>query len=358
MHKNDQMTPKERMRAFATGKPMDRYPVMLLVGTISAKFAGMTQRRRRSSARNMADAQIATYRRLGHDNVSISHGLHAMGFALGSTRSDPEDAVPAIMEHVLQDIGRLDDLDFNKTLPQNDASLKMTLDACEILQKELGDECAIGFGLTGPFTSAASIYKTDDLLRMTKKNPELLHRLLRKCTDATIAIADECNGRGLNLSIADPVASGTILRPKQYDEFVAPYTRELIGHIHGMGKVVSYHVCGQTTNILENLVATGNDIMSLDNVVNLGHAKEVIGRKVCIAGNVDPVGVIMLGTPEQVESAIISNYSETYDSPKGYILASGCDIPSAAPLENVDAFVAAARKYGKWPMDTERLKII
>lgn len=355
MHRDDQMTPKERMQAFAAGKPMDRYPVMPFAGTVSAKFAGMTQRERRSSARTMAEAQIAAYRRLGHDSISLSYGLHAMGFAMGSSYNDPEDAVPAIMEHVLKNLGELDRLDFDRALPDRDAGLKKTLDACELLQEALGNECGIGFGLTGPFTAAASIYRTDDVLRAMKKNPQALHRLLRKCTDTTKLIADECDKRGLGLSIADPVASGTILRPKQYDEFVAPYTKDLIGHIHTMGKAVSYHVCGQTAGILENMVQTGNDIMSLDNVVDLFCAKTVIGAKVCIAGNVDPVGVLMLGTPEQIDKAVRRNYQDMYDSPKGYILASGCDIPSGAPLENLDMFMAAARKYGQWPIDPERL---
>lgn len=357
MHKDDQMTPKERMQAFVARQPMDRYPVMPFAGTVSAKFAGMTQRQRRSSARNMADAQIATYRRLGQDSVSYSYGLHGMGFALGSKGNDPEDAVPAVLEHVLKDLEELDRLDFSRTLPENDPGLKKTLDACEILLEELGDECGIGFGLTGPFTAAASVYKTDDVLRAMKRHPELLHRLLRKCTDALKDIAGACNRLGLGISIADPVASGTILRPQQYDEFVAPYTRELVEHIHQMGKAVSYHVCGQTGSILENMVSTGNDIMSLDNVVDMPRAKEIIGAKVCIAGNVDPVSVLMLGTPEQVEEAVKCNYREMHDSPKGYILASGCDIPAGAPLENLDAFMAAARKYGKWPMDVEQLAL-
>lgn len=355
MHKDDEMTPKERMKAYINKEPMDRYPVLLFVGTVSAKVAGMTQRERRSSARNMADAQITTYKRLGQDSVSINYGLHGMGFALGSRRNDPEDAIPAITEHVLKDINKVNTLDFENILPNKDMELKKTFEACEILLDELGEECNIGFGLTGPFTSAASIYKTENLLRAMRKSPQELHKLLRVCTDATKELANEGHKRGLGLSIADPVASGTILRVNQYDEFVAPYTKEIVEHIHKMGKSVTYHVCGQTSSILNNMVETGIDTMSLDNVVDLNYAKSVIGSKVCIAGNVDPVEVLMFGTQEQVESAVKQNYKDMYDSPKGYLLASGCDTPSGVPLENLDAFMRAARKYGKYPMDIDIL---
>lgn len=351
MHKDDEMTPKERMEAYVTGKPMDRCPVLLFTGTVSAKFAGMTQRQRRMSSQNMADAQISTYKKLGHDTISISYGLHGMGFAIGSKYNDPEDAIPAVIEHVLKDINSLGDLDYEKALPNNDERLIKAFNACEIIQDEIGDECNVGFGLTGPFTSAASIYKIDDLLRGIKKNPQKLHNLLRKCTNIIKEIAKEANKRGLGLSIADPVASGTILRPEHYNEFVYPYTKEIVECIHGMNKAVSYHVCGQTSNILENMIDTGVDIMSLDNVVDIKYAKSVIGSKVCIAGNVDPVEIIMLGSKDQIENAVKQNYKDMYDSPKGYLLASGCDIPSGVPLENLDIFMAAARRFGKWPIN-------
>ena len=35
------------------------------------------------------------------------------------------------------------------------------------------------------------------------------------------------------------------------------------------------------------------------------------------------------------------------DSPKGFILATGCQLPIGTPEENVDAFIYAARKYGR-----------
>ncbi|SCG82099.1 hypothetical protein DW1_0486 [Proteiniborus sp. DW1] len=37
--------------------------------------------------------------------------------------------------------------------------------------------------------------------------------------------------------------------------------------------------------------------------------------------------------------------------------ASGCDITQNVPVENIDAFMEAARKYGKYPLDKELLGI-
>jgi uroporphyrinogen decarboxylase len=36
------------------------------------------------------------------------------------------------------------------------------------------------------------------------------------------------------------------------------------------------------------------------------------------------------------------------DSPAGFILGSGCEVPINTPPENIDALIMAARKYGRY----------
>ena len=47
---------------------------------------------------------------------------------------------------------------------------------------------------------------------------------------------------------------------------------------------------------------------------------------------------------------------KAWDSPNGYILASGCDLSGQVKLENIEAFMNAARKYGKWPLDPKNFE--
>ncbi len=44
MHKDDQMTPNERLAAFMTGKPMDRILAMPVVCSMSGLALGMTHK--------------------------------------------------------------------------------------------------------------------------------------------------------------------------------------------------------------------------------------------------------------------------------------------------------------------------
>lgn len=353
MHKDDQMTPVERLEAFLTGKPMDRILSMPLICSMSGKASGMTHKEKRSTAENEAQAQIDSYNRFGNDLLITEYGLHGMGKALGSRMNDPEDSVPAIIDYVLDSLDDLDKLDASRLSLENDKDFKLHIDATKILVDKMGKEVPTGCLISGPFTAGASIFKTEDLLRATRKNPEGVHQLMRFCTDNLKLIYREFIANGAMILLCDPIASGTIISRKQYLEFVLPYTKELMDDIHEAGGMVGYHICGDTTIIVEDMATSCCDMLSIDNRVNLKQTKERVGNVLPVLGNVDPVEVLILGTPEDVDRAVKQCIMDAYDSPCGYILVSGCDLNGDVPLENIDQFMKSARKYGKYPVRPE-----
>jgi len=123
--------------------------------------------------------------------------------------------------------------------------------------------------------------------------------------------------RGVLILLCDPIASGTILNRKQYLEFVLPYTIDLMQDIHEAKGLVCYHICGDTTSIVGDMVKSGCDMLSIDNRVDLAYTKQVAGDKVPILGNVDPVEVLILGSTQEVDSAVKTCMQKAYDSPCG-----------------------------------------
>lgn len=330
------------------GEPIDRFPVVPFLSAIGPKLAGITMREARHDARKEAAFRIQNYRLLGQDGSGVDYGLHSIGIALGSTATDPENAWPNLTSYVLDDIDKLNTLDIARAARENDPFLNRLYEAEERILEEIGDETGgVDFSLCGPFTAAASIYPTSSLLRAVRRTPEKVHELMRFCTDAIKLVCSDFAALGAGFTLCDPVASGTILRKDDYLSFVFPYTRELVEHFHGLGCSVTYHICGNTTKILEPMVDTGVDVLSIDNIVDLEDTKRRVGDRICIAGNVAPVKIMLEGTPEDVEEGVKRCLDQAWDSPKGYVLATGCGIPNAAPAENVFRFMDAARKYGR-----------
>ena len=354
MHKGDQMTPVERGAAIAKGEAFDRLPIVPFFVTVAGKVAGMTHKEKRSTAKNQAAAQIACYERFGHDCLVVEYGLLGIGQAVGSKLSDPENDATAIDAYFLGNLNDLDRIDLELIRKDKDAWMKLNHDAAQIVLEKVGNEVPVGMSIPGPFTAAASICPTEVLLKSTIRNPEKLHKMMRICTDAIKIVFDEFSDLPVGYTLCDPVASGTILRKNVYDTFVAPYTKELFDYFHSKGSGACYHICGDTTSITESMVDTGCDSLSLDNKVDLAFAKAKVGHRVPIMGNVDPVGIIYQGDKESIFAGIQEGLSKAYDSPCGYIISTGCDIPIGTSLENMDMMMEACRYYGKMPLDTNK----
>lgn len=355
MHKLDQMTPNERLAAFFTGGEIDRLPTMPFVVSVAGKVARMTHREKRSCAKNQAGAQIACYEKYGLDGMTVEYGLHGIGHACGSVWNDPENGVPAIVDHYLKDLNDLDKkLDLEMILPRNDAWLQLNIDACKICVDAYGHEVGVNISTPGPFTAAASLYPVEKLLKASRREPEKVHQLLRFCTDAIKLVVEEFVKVKGGTFLCDPIASGNIINEKAYREFVLPYTKEIVDFAHSLGNGVGYHICGDTTAITEAMLESGCDMLSVDTKVNLAYAKKVAGNKVPLIGNVDPIETMMLGTVEDVYENMKQNLRDAWDSPKGYIVSTGCDIPINGPLENIDAFMDGVRTLAKCPLDPAR----
>jgi len=59
---------------------------------------------------------------------------------------------------------------------------------------------------------------------------------------------------------------------------------------------------------------------------------------------------ILRGTSESIEQAVIDCFRKCWDNPRGFTIAPGCDIPVQTSLENIDAYMSAARKCAKYPV--------
>ena len=355
MHRDDQMTPNQRMGGFFMGKEIDRLPAMPTVISVAGKFAGMTHREKRQNAKNQAESQIKAYEALGHDGLVVDYGLFGIGHACGSKWNDPENDVPSIKEYCLTDLNNINQkLDLEMVTRKKDPWIQLNYEAAEILTEKCGHEVGANAFLSGPFTTAASLYPVDKLLRAARREPEKVHELLRFSTDAIKLVCEEFLPAKVGITICDPLASGDLINEKTYREFVLPYTKEIFAHLFSLGAGGGYHICGDTNKILEAEVESGCGMLSVDTKVNLADAKKRVGDRIAIMGNVDPIHVMLRGTPEDVENNIKQNLRDCWDSPRGFALSTGCDLPINTPLENICAFMDSARKVAKWPVDPER----
>lgn len=346
------MTSRERLVAALTGRPYDRIPVNLLISDHAARVIGVTVGEYQNSARLMAHGQVTAWRLYGHDAINVGPGLTGIPEALGCRLGFP-DSTPFVEGPAVSNPEDLDRLRIPN--PWSDGRLPLFLEAAELVLCETRDEVVITMTTAGPFTTAAHLYGTERFLRELYRNPELVHRLLRIATDSIVTFAKAAVKVGARINLADPTASGTLISAGQFRRFVYPYLKEAVAAIAAFaGAPPGLHICGQTTRVWQEMADTGAGLLSLDDVVDLAAAREQVGDRVALLGNIRPTGSMYLGTPADVWENARECLAQAWDAPKGYILGLGCGLPIDTPAQNVHALVAAARELGRWPLDPGR----
>jgi uroporphyrinogen decarboxylase len=129
-----------------------------------------------------------------------------------------------------------------------------------------------------------------------------------------------------------------------YAEFAQPYERELVAETHRLGLPYALHICGNTTRILDGMLATGADALELDYKTDVRAARDAMSGRAAFIGNIDPSGVLALGTPALVE-ARTRELLQVFAGTPGFILNAGCAIPAETPPANLRAMIAAARSF-------------
>lgn len=120
MHKDDQMTPKERAFALFAGKPVDRMPIKLFSPYIGMNF-GASYQEAFVEAKSRAHWLIESYKRFGQDGLSVNYRIDGIPVAFGAASTYDAFGIPIIKESVLENIGDVARLDLENFV------LKMTI---------------------------------------------------------------------------------------------------------------------------------------------------------------------------------------------------------------------------------------
>jgi uroporphyrinogen decarboxylase len=336
----------ERIMAALRGERTDQVPIMLHNFMMAAREAGFTQSQYRSDPKNIASAFIRAVEKYDYDGILVDIDTATLAHAVGVPAQYPDDE-PALCAG-----GCLDDLSDVSELPQpaisNDRQIQIWLEAVHLLVQHFGNEvCIRGNCDQAPFSLAAMMRTPQawmmDLLQEDKHDD--VFALLEYCTDATSQFIRLMAGTGAHLtSNGDGAAGPNLVSPRIYREYALPYEKKVATEAHSVGLPYVLHICGNTTPILSDFLETGADGMELDYQTDVNQARDLLLQgKMCFVGNIDPSGVLALGTVDDVERETARLLTVFADTP-GFILNAGCAIPPDTPPQNIKAMIRTARR--------------
>ena len=260
----------------------------------------------------------------------------------------PQDDYGMIPRHMVETAEDIDKMELfdpydPKTCP------KFTLNAIDSLEETvriLNEDLHICGLSWGPISTAGYIMGTENLMMTMLMEPDVAKALVSKITPFISDMHKRMVDAGASVMwMADPTSSEDLISPEMFSEFSSDYIRNVIKDVKAHADVPAFvHICGNTLETMKLLPQTGADCLSLDHAVDIAMAKQNARGKMAIMGNLDPVGMLMAGTPESIaeESRRIIDIA---GQDGGFILAPGCETPQTTADENVIAMCKTACEY-------------
>lgn len=343
MEKKEKMNSYERVMAAFNGEKPDRVPVILLLREWPLMQVNFTLTEAMKYPEKYVYAQYNCLREFGYDAVGDPQGIHAESGAMGSTIDLVEGYPPKVVGFAVKDYAR--DLPRLKMLdPKKDGWLPVILEIVRQLKNLCRDEYPVYGYVQAPFRHASMLRGFDFVLRDVYKNKENLKELLKITTESQKIWGLALVEAGADIiMVSDPTSSGDAVSPRVWEEFGVPYFADVVRTLKKTGVKVFSHICGDTNDRLESISSLGQDCLSVDQKVDLAHARKVLGPKRCIMGNIDPTNLLPFGSPEEVSKQSVKTIEQA-GKEGAFVLSGGCLILDAPP-ENIRAMVNTAKEY-------------
>jgi len=129
------------------------------------------------------------------------------------------------------------------------------------------------------------------------------------------------------------------LTPTDYEQFVLPYNKVVIGGIKPGTPVINFST--GTAGLLKQIHAAGGDVIGLDWRVNLDEAWGTIGYDIAIQGNLDPVA--LFASPKEIKARAADILRRAEGRP-GHIFNLGHGVLPETPVDHVIALVDAVHE--------------
>jgi uroporphyrinogen decarboxylase len=209
--------------------------------------------------------------------------------------------------------------------------------------------CFDVFGQPGCWQDAACLVGVECLILETYDDPAWVHELLGILQRRKKTFIRSLKGARYDLlELGGGSASSTVISPRLFDRFVAPYDSELIRLAHEAGQRIVYHTCGGMMPLLEQIAGMQPDAMetftppAMGGDVDLAQAKRRIGERICMIGGFDQFHYLSNCTPAETRAAVRRCFEDAGQG-GGYILCPSDHFFDADPAL-IQAFAEEARR--------------
>ncbi|OFZ92030.1 MAG: uroporphyrinogen decarboxylase [Betaproteobacteria bacterium RBG_16_64_18] len=230
--------------------------------------------------------------------------------------------------------------------------LKYVIDAVAEIRRALGGRVPL-IGFAGsPYTLACYMVEggaSDDfrtIKTMLYREPALLHRILEVNAQAVAAYLNAQIGAGVQAVMLFDTWGGN-LSHDAYREFSLAYLARVLGEVkreHDGVRVPRIVFTKGGGLWLEAIAGCGCDCVGVDWTVNLADARQRVGDRVSLQGNLDPA--VLFSTPQVIREQT-GKVLASFGPGPGHVFNLGHGISQFTPPDHVSVLVAAVHELSR-----------
>jgi uroporphyrinogen decarboxylase len=234
-------------------------------------------------------------------------------------------------------------------VPDPEEELRYVMDAVRLIRRELsGRVPLIGFAgspwTVGTYMVEGGSSKQFALIKgMAYSDPSLLHALLERVTEATIAYLNAQIAAGAQAAMVFDTWGG-VLPPAEYREFSLRYMARIVDSItrEADGRRVPVILFTKGGGAwLADMADTGCDALGVDWTCDLDDARARVGDRVALQGNLDPC--VLYASPDRIRERV-GQVLASFGRGTGHVFNLGHGIHPNVDPEHAGAMIAAVHE--------------
>lgn len=327
------------------GLAVPRPPVSPLAVHFCARLAGVSLIDYTLKPQVLADCVVRYYELFQPDAVWLSADTWVTAQAMGApvVLAGPDQPLGGTGQPTIRtaaDVDRIPAPD-----PGSQGRWPLMLEALQRLRRALGQEVFVVACFDQyPFSLACALMGLNHAMTAVVEDRPLLEAVLERGAEYAVAYALALAQAGADMLSGGDSPAG-LIGPAAYRQIALPYEQRVIGALKARVSLpVSVHICGNTTALLADMARSGADVLELDHQVDLAAASRLVGAERVLWGNLDPVGLLSQGTPDQVwQQTRRVVQTLTAAGHRRFVVSSGCTLAVDTPVQNLRAMFDAVR---------------
>ncbi len=195
----------------------------------------------------------------------------------------------------------------------------------------------------GPLATAAHLLGVTEFLLALKTDPEktraLLERTTRLCVRWLAAQLERMKDP-VAVLVLDDLAG--MMSPRDARTFAVPYLKEVFESFPGLYRF--FHEDTPNEKVFPELAALDLDLFNFSHETSLERARELLGPKVVLMGNLPPLDLLVRGRPEEVKAETVK-ILEKLAGLGPLLLSAGGGVSPGTPIENLQAICEALEEW-------------